>query len=641
MYIKSRKLRTAQVAEQTFLLCKPDAQHHHRYILQTVSDAGFHVLAKSFVITPEHAEKIASMFQSVRDSKLMSQRMEGVFSPKTRLGGEYSPLVDAPSSPGVDHFAAASGDHGRVDSFRVRGVSPDAEPERRQAERHKIIMAEIMLLTSRHGETGGGVNAGLTEPEDANEIDRSESPRKEDCLPLSTVEQRAMGSVASSNNAIRGYDNLDNRVTTAVMLRNNRLKAMPYKDLMHEHVQHLAYGGTCLAVKLSGQNAVERLMELVGPEDPIDARRAAPNSIRARLGEDLIRNAVHAAANLAEAAECISTIFGFSTDYAVADVRAQAAAPKKFRYGGNTARETFGDNAAVTAVRPQCELIFPPLRSLTHGPLTVGTTLNIQNANPEAHLSFYMGEESHVDTEAHKRAESAARRFEENRSGGLRQKAEDLEQQLAHKQTELMNSAKILRTRELDLLLREHALEGATQGLLLPAGPLRQQQAQQAPMRGRFCSRSVSVISVEGGHVTTQNFFPAFFPSRSAAGLEAGRDLTLKGRTSPQQSQRSQPLANNGQLLSGVPPVIEASEVSMLLTVPARLRALFLVLEHNSAIGRVMWEDMKGLYDRSPAIQLLWLDNHRDVFTRYLENNTEEPLSFDRFVAALMFLLKQ
>jgi nucleoside-diphosphate kinase len=51
--------------------------------------------------------------------------------------------------------------------------------------------------------------------------------------------------------------------------------------------------GTCLLIQVRQENVVEKLRRLCGPTDPEQARLIDPNSIRARFGENVVRNAVH------------------------------------------------------------------------------------------------------------------------------------------------------------------------------------------------------------------------------------------------------------------------------------------------------------------------------------------------------------
>ncbi len=52
--------------------------------------------------------------------------------------------------------------------------------------------------------------------------------------------------------------------------------------------------GPVVAAVLEGENAIQRVREIIGPTDSEEARKVAPNSIRALFGTDKGRNAIHA-----------------------------------------------------------------------------------------------------------------------------------------------------------------------------------------------------------------------------------------------------------------------------------------------------------------------------------------------------------
>jgi nucleoside-diphosphate kinase len=52
--------------------------------------------------------------------------------------------------------------------------------------------------------------------------------------------------------------------------------------------------GPIVAMVLEGENAIARVREIIGPTDSNEARKVAPNSIRALYGTDKGKNAVHA-----------------------------------------------------------------------------------------------------------------------------------------------------------------------------------------------------------------------------------------------------------------------------------------------------------------------------------------------------------
>eukprot|EP00796_Vickermania_ingenoplastis_P009555 gene9555-6711_t len=132
--------------------------------------------------------------------------------------------------------------------------------------------------------------------------------------PVDSAEEEEERAIARGTAARAGISQRE-RWDSATVLNNRLFESMTYEEFLQAHVDHLSHRGTCLAVLLSAPNAVERLKEMVGPENPVDARRIKPSSLHARLGTDLIRNGVYAAATLSEANALIAVVFGYSPQY--------------------------------------------------------------------------------------------------------------------------------------------------------------------------------------------------------------------------------------------------------------------------------------------------------------------------------------
>lgn len=69
-------------------------------------------------------------------------------------------------------------------------------------------------------------------------------------------------------------------------------------------IEHIV-SGPVVVMELISRNAVQRLIDVCGPEDPSDAKAHSPNSLRAKFGTDLLKNAVHCS-KTAEAANRVS-----------------------------------------------------------------------------------------------------------------------------------------------------------------------------------------------------------------------------------------------------------------------------------------------------------------------------------------------
>ena len=67
--------------------------------------------------------------------------------------------------------------------------------------------------------------------------------------------------------------------------------------------------GPVVAAVLEGENAIQRVREIIGPTDSEEARKVAPNSIRALFGTDKGKNAIHASDSKESASYEIPFIF--------------------------------------------------------------------------------------------------------------------------------------------------------------------------------------------------------------------------------------------------------------------------------------------------------------------------------------------
>ncbi len=65
------------------------------------------------------------------------------------------------------------------------------------------------------------------------------------------------------------------------------------RPFYNELVEFMTSGPVVAAV-LEGENAIKRVREIIGPTDSNEARKVAPNSIRALFGTDKGKNAIHA-----------------------------------------------------------------------------------------------------------------------------------------------------------------------------------------------------------------------------------------------------------------------------------------------------------------------------------------------------------
>jgi nucleoside-diphosphate kinase len=88
--------------------------------------------------------------------------------------------------------------------------------------------------------------------------------------------------------------------------------------VLREHYAHIAdkpffpdvevfmSSSPVVAVALAGENVVQRVRDLAGPTD---SKKAEPGTIRGDLGEDVMRNVMHASDSVAAAGEELARFF--------------------------------------------------------------------------------------------------------------------------------------------------------------------------------------------------------------------------------------------------------------------------------------------------------------------------------------------
>eukprot|EP00831_Metopus_contortus_P058105 TRINITY_DN50344_c0_g1_i1.p1 TRINITY_DN50344_c0_g1~~TRINITY_DN50344_c0_g1_i1.p1 ORF type:complete len:250 (+),score=25.29 TRINITY_DN50344_c0_g1_i1:181-930(+) len=77
-----------------------------------------------------------------------------------------------------------------------------------------------------------------------------------------------------------------------------------------EAVTTFVASDVCVGIELVGDDVVERWRQLVGPPNSQIARSSAPSSLRALLGTDAIKNAVHGSASVESGIREIELFFG-------------------------------------------------------------------------------------------------------------------------------------------------------------------------------------------------------------------------------------------------------------------------------------------------------------------------------------------
>ncbi|NPA33072.1 MAG: nucleoside-diphosphate kinase [Aquificae bacterium] len=102
-----------------------------------------------------------------------------------------------------------------------------------------------------------------------------------------------------------------------VALKMFRFTPQKAGEFYHVHRERPFFGelvefmssGPVVAAVLEGEDAIRRVRQIIGPTDSEEARKTAPNSIRALFGTDKGKNAIHASDSPESAREEICFIF--------------------------------------------------------------------------------------------------------------------------------------------------------------------------------------------------------------------------------------------------------------------------------------------------------------------------------------------
>ncbi|XP_051878791.1 thioredoxin domain-containing protein 6 [Pristis pectinata] len=81
------------------------------------------------------------------------------------------------------------------------------------------------------------------------------------------------------------------------------------KEFFDKLIDYMTEGPSLIMI-LSKENAVEEWRSLMGPTDPEEAKKIAPDSLRAKFAKDVLRNSLHGPADQMQAIEKIQFLFG-------------------------------------------------------------------------------------------------------------------------------------------------------------------------------------------------------------------------------------------------------------------------------------------------------------------------------------------
>lgn len=125
---------------------------------------------------------------------------------------------------------------------------------------------------------------------------------------LALVKPDAYNNIGSIMTAI---SDIGLQVSRLRMVKMTPEQAEIFCDGQHSAEKHVAHltSDVSVAMEIVGDDAVNGWLNLIGPPNPQDAKRAAPESIRAAIATDDVRNAVHGSENAEAAAREIDFFF--------------------------------------------------------------------------------------------------------------------------------------------------------------------------------------------------------------------------------------------------------------------------------------------------------------------------------------------
>jgi len=106
-------------------------------------------------------------------------------------------------------------------------------------------------------------------------------------------------AIQNSGKIIEIIESSGLRISDARMVKLNKQQAESFYNSDPDallKIDHLA-SGPILAMALIGNNTVAKWIDILGPENPVEAQKSAPNSIRGKFGSSNPKNAAHGSTN--------------------------------------------------------------------------------------------------------------------------------------------------------------------------------------------------------------------------------------------------------------------------------------------------------------------------------------------------------
>ena len=174
-----------------------------------------------------------------------------------------------------------------------------------------------------------------------------------------------------------------------------------------ERLMNLMTEGPVLVLSISGQDAVRRWREILGPTDPADARRDSPMSIRAQFGTTVTRNVCHGSDSLESAGRELEICFGGKKPFGRSPAKLNCSTlgiikPHAISAGmaGKIIREITKSGLEISALKQCCmekvnaEEFYEVYKGVVNefsgmvDELTVGPCVAMEITGPDAHAKF-------------------------------------------------------------------------------------------------------------------------------------------------------------------------------------------------------------------------------------------------------------
>ncbi|KAG5484244.1 hypothetical protein CUR178_07400 [Leishmania enriettii] len=320
----------------TLLVCMPTCQAAHAVIVRELRDDGVDIVAHRFVLTPDQALTIVKQYAHLRRRATEPHPCMSTAAGAAAVG--QSSQLSVPSELQNPKWPET-----RSQQPPRRRQHPELQPQGKSPAESGQLLASIMRVVQGHRTQqkagvspvpvcgkGSGCACGVVPSSSlsANPVSRGKKKCGSGGSSLPALSSRGIsrstasvainGTYAAGTASRSTYESSRLDVVSSPSVAASPKLCTPGMDdhmfpsdpQVLQQVVSLLQGGTVLVLLLRAVNAVERLVRLSGPEDPLEARRVAPESWSARYGDTEARMGVYTPSSLANARVAVDAVFG-------------------------------------------------------------------------------------------------------------------------------------------------------------------------------------------------------------------------------------------------------------------------------------------------------------------------------------------